>query len=250
MPKIIKRRPVKKKLADETEVTTHARHALDAIKAKQRQTITIISAIAVVAFLLVAFKFYMSSQSEKIFDLQREAFTYYYKEKPHDTLPDAERWKKALELFQKSVDVKITPTALYYLGNCYFNLGDYENAIKQYSLFSDKLSGEYETLPLVYQKLASAYFKTGKNDKALETLGRLAQVKNGNFKDTALLMEARYYEGKGDTAKAIEKYKTLSAEFPASPWSAEATAKVTQGLKKEEPAAALQMTPPQEPVKK
>ena len=39
------------------------------------------------------------------------------------------------------------------------------------------------------------------NDKALETLGKLSKVNNGIFRDTALVLEARYYER---TAKFIE----------------------------------------------
>lgn len=250
MPKIIKKRPVKKRPVEEEEVANAARHALDTLKAKQRQTIIIVAAIAIVAILIAAVNFYTSSQNNKVEDLQKEAFMYYYGEKPYDNLPDADRWAKARDLFQGSVEVKLTPTSLYYLGNSYYNLGDYGNAIKQYTLFTDKLGSEYEMLPLVYQKLAAAYFKTGSNDKALEVLGKLAQLKNGNFKDTALLMEARYYEGIGDRPKAIEKYRQLAGEFPQSPWSPEATAKVTQAERPAEPADTQQSTPPQEPVTK
>ncbi|NOZ70263.1 MAG: tetratricopeptide repeat protein, partial [Deferribacteres bacterium] len=109
---------------------------------------------------------------------------------------------------------------------CYFNLGDFDNAIRQYNAFIDKFSSNKEILPLVYQKLAAAYFKTKQNDKALETLARLAEIEDGAFKDTALVLEARYYERAGEDAKALEKYKELSTEFPASPWSAEAASKI------------------------
>ena len=94
-------------------------------------------------------------------------------------------------------------------------------------MFAGKFSNDDIIFPLVYQKLVSAYFKTGKNDIAIETLAKLAKIRSGAFRDTALSMEARHYEEIGDNVKAQEKYRALSSEFPNSPWSAEATAKVS-----------------------
>jgi len=244
MPKIIKKKPAKKKPAQEPEVKTAALGALDLMKQKRRQAITVVSVVVIVALALIIFETYTSSQNRKIHDLEVEAAHYYYGGKPYDTMPEAERWKKALDLYKRSVDIKATPTALYYLGNCYYNLSDYENAIKQYTVFAGKFRSNYGILPLVYQKLADAYFKTGKNEKALETLGDLAGVKNGIFRDTALHMEANYYERIGETAKAQERYKALASEFPASPWAPEATAKVVQSEKKENTGTAAGQTPP------
>jgi tetratricopeptide (TPR) repeat protein len=245
MPKIIKKRPVKKKPSQEPEVKTAALEALDLVKQRRKQAIMIVSVVAVVALILIGFKMYTSSQDQKTHDLEMEANAYYYGEAPYTAQPPAERWKKALDLYKKSVDIKATPTALYYLGNCYYNLADYENAVKQYTLFTDRFSGNSEILPLVYQKLAAAYFKTGKNDKALEALASLAKVKKGAFRDTALHMEANYYERVGDTAKAQERYKAIAGEFPSSPWAPEATAKVAQSVKKENAGPPTGQTPPQ-----
>ncbi|RJQ56974.1 MAG: tetratricopeptide repeat protein [Nitrospiraceae bacterium] len=237
MPRIIKKKPVKKKPLKEPEVKTAALEALDLMKQRRKQAIIIISVIAAAALLLVIFKFYVSSQNQKAHSFELEAAKYYYREKPYDALPDEERWKKALDLYKKSVEVKATPSALFYLGNSYYNLGDYENAIKQYDIFTDKFSKNHAVLPLVYQKLASAYFRTGKNDRALETLGNLSKAGNGVFRDTALHLEANYYESAGDTVKAMEKYKALADEFPGSPWAGEATAKIAQSAKKENTGA-------------
>lgn len=246
MPKIIKKKPVKRKPVEETEeVRSAALHALEAVKQRQKQAIIIVAVIVVAAVLLIGFNLYSSSRSQKASELEVEASRYYYREKPYDTMPDAERMKKALELYQGSFDAKSTPTALYYVGNSYFNLNDYENAIKQYTLFTEKFSSDYGILPLVYQKLASAYLKAGKSDKALETLGKLAGIRNGMFRDTALFMEARYYEGIGDTPKAQERYKVIAAEFPASPWAPEATAKTKEPVKQDDGTTPEQ--PPQAP---
>jgi tetratricopeptide (TPR) repeat protein len=234
MPKIIKRRPSKKKHVEKSEeVKTAALHAFDAIKAKQMQVTILISVIAVIAIIVIVFKLYTSSQNNKAHELEIKANSIYYTVNPNNPLSEADKWKKALELYKQAVDVKATPAALFSLGNCYYNLGDYENAIKQYNIFAGKFSNDDIILPLVYQKLVSAYFKTGKNDIAIETLGRLAKIRSGAFRDTALSMEAKHYEEIGDNVKAQEKYRVLSSEFPNSPWSAEATAKVSGSTRKE-----------------
>jgi tetratricopeptide (TPR) repeat protein len=250
MPKVIKKKPAKKRTVEETEeVKTAALHAFDAIKERQRIVITITSVIAVIAIIVIGLKLYNSSQSDKAHELEMKANSIYYTVNPDNPLPGAEKWKQALELYKQAVDVKATPAALFSLGNCYYNLGDYENAIKQYTVFTGKFNSNDIILPLVYQKLASVYFKTIKNDKALETLADLAKIRNGAFRDTALSMEARHYEETGDSAKAQEKYKTLASEFPNSPWSAEATAKVSGNTRKDT-AIIEQTQPPAEAVKK
>ena len=227
MPKVIKKRPAKKKPVQENEVKSAALEALDKIKERQKQVIIGVSIVVAIVVLYAAYAIYSSSMSDKAYSLERDAYKYYYGEMADKSLSEEARWKKALELYKKSVDAKVTPSALFYTGNCYYNLKDYDNAVKEYSRFADKFSSDKRILPLVYQKLSSAYLKTNQKDKALASLGKLAAVDNGIFKDTALILEARYYESAGEKGKALEKYKEIKTGFPASPWSAEANARVS-----------------------
>ena len=227
MPKIIKKKVVKKKTKQEEEVKSVALQAVESLRKKQKQIIIGVSVLIFILALLFIFSLYSSSQHEKAYLIELEATNYYYGEKVDKSLSQVDRWKKAIELYQQSVDLKATPTALYYLGNCYFNLSDYENAIKQYNIFAEKFGGNTKILPLVYQKLASSYFKTNQNDLALSTLGKLGNVANGIFKDTALIFEARYYDAAGESGKAMEIYTVLARDFPASPWAAEANSKIS-----------------------
>lgn len=250
MPKVIKKKPAKKRNVEKTEdVKSAALHAIDAIKGRQRQVIIITTAIAAIAVILIVLKLYSSSQNNKAHELEMKADSIYYSVNPDSLLPQAEKWKQALELYKQSVDAKATPTALFSLGNCYYNLGDYENAIKQYNAFAGKFGNNNIILPLVYQKLVSAYYKTGKNDAAADTLAKLSKIGNGAFKDTALSMEARHYEEIGDTAKAQEKYKALVSEFPNSPWSVEAAAKVSGGTVKDAATSEQTQPAPEKPEK-
>jgi len=224
-------------------------HAIDAIKGRQRQVIIISAAIVAIAVIVIVLKLYNSSQNNKAHELEMKADSIYYSVNPDNPLLQTEKWKQALELYKQSVDVKATPTALFLTGNCYYNLGDYENAIKQYNTFAGKFGNDNIILPLVYQKLVSAYYKTGKNDTAADTLSKLSKIRNGAFRDTALSMEASHYEETGDSAKAQEKYKELVSEFPNSPWSAEAAAKVSSSTGKNT-ATSEQTQPVSEAPKK
>jgi len=250
MPKVIKKKPAKKRNVEKAEdVKSAALHAIDAIKGRQRQVIIITTVIAAIAIIVIVLKLYSSSQNNKAHELEMKADSIYYSVNPDNPLPQTEKWKEALELYRQSVDVKAAPTALFSLGNCYYNLGDYEDAIKQYNTFAGKFGNDDIILPLVYQKLVSAYYKTGKNDAAADTLARLSKIRNGTFRDTALSMEASHYEEIGNSAKAQEIYKALVSEFPNSPWSAEAAAKVS-GSTGKNTATSEQAQPVSEAPKK
>jgi tetratricopeptide (TPR) repeat protein len=237
MPKIIKKRPARKKPVQEDEVKSAALQALDKIKERQRQVITGLSAVAVMVVLYVAFALYSSSLQSRAYSLEREAYQQYYGETSVESTSAEEKWKTALNLYNKSLDVKETPSALFYAGNCYYNLKDYDNAIKQYTRFIDTFSSDKGILPLVYQKLASAYFQTNQNDKGLAALAGLKEVDSGIFRDTALVLEARQYERTEEKEKALETYRKIIADFPASPWGTEANSKVSAEEKKQEASA-------------
>lgn len=226
MPKIIKKRTVKKKSLQGDEAKSTALQALDVLKKVQKQIIKAVSAVVVVIVLYIMFALYSSSLKNKAYSLEMEANRVYYGSDKDVAVSDEDKWKKAIEIYKRSIDIKATPTALFYLGNCYFNLGEYEKAIKEYSAFNDKFGEEDGIIAIVYQKLASAYFRTGQNNKALETLGELAKVERGIFRDTALIIEARYHEKTGQKEKALDQYRTIITEFPTSPWSVEAKSKV------------------------
>ncbi|UCD35384.1 MAG: tetratricopeptide repeat protein [Nitrospiraceae bacterium] len=237
MPKVIKKKPARKKPAAEEDVKSAARDALDKIRARQKQVVLAAAGIAIIALFLVIALLYSSSSMNKARSLELEAFRYYSGEAGDESMSDEARWTKALELYQKSSEAKATPSALFYLGNCYYNLKDYDKALAQYNSFVDRFSGNMALLPLVYQKLASAYFKTDRDQEALNVLSSLERVDNGTFRDTALIIEARYYERSGNREAAQEKYRAIVSDFPLSPWIAEAGSKLPA---KEEPAGTAE----------
>ncbi|HDN95040.1 MAG TPA: tetratricopeptide repeat protein, partial [Nitrospirae bacterium] len=226
MPKIIKKKAVQKKPVQEEEISGFALEVLNALKKKQKMLITVGIVVAAMLALYLTFFMYSSSLKDEAAVIEKNANNYYYGEVTKLSISDEERLQKALELYKESVDIKVIPTALFNLGNTYYRLGDYANAIKEYDLFVDEFSGNEELTALVYQKLAASYVRVGQNDKAFGVLGKLAKVKDGLFKDTALVLEARYLENAGEAEKSLAKYRELMAEFPDSVWSAEAVSKL------------------------
>jgi outer membrane protein assembly factor BamD (BamD/ComL family) len=237
MPKPIKKRIVKKPTIQEDEVKSVLMKTLDAARERQKHLIIAISAVVGLIAIYIIFSIYSASSKDKAYALETDAYKYYYGIDIKENLTERERWGKALNLYKQSVETKATPTARFYLGNCYYNLGDFDNAIKEYTAFINKFGGQKEIAPVVYQKLASAYLKKNNNAKAIETLDALASVNNGIFKDTALALQARHYETAGESGKAMEKYKELVQLYPASMWSAEAKAKIPKEGDVNKPAA-------------
>ncbi|MEW6601127.1 MAG: hypothetical protein AB1499_09165, partial [Nitrospirota bacterium] len=78
MPKVIKKRPAKKKPVQENEVKSAALDALEKIKHRQKQVITGVAIVAAVIILYAAFTIYYSSMTARAYSLQMEAYKYYY----------------------------------------------------------------------------------------------------------------------------------------------------------------------------
>jgi tetratricopeptide (TPR) repeat protein len=250
MPKPIKKKARKKTRLDEEEVKSRALETISRLKEKRRILIYALSAVGIIVILTGAMMLYSSSVKKKAYVYEQNAYNYYHKINLKDPLSDEQRWKKSLELFQKSADIKVTPTVQFYIGNCFFHLGDYSNAVEAYQDFIDKFRHEQEILPLVYQKLVSAYLKIEKKDEAFNTMKALEQVRDGMFKDTALILQARFYESEGKQDEAQKIYSKLAMNYPLSPWSIEAKGKIEVQESKQKDTGTSGEPPPveKEPV--
>ncbi len=233
MPKVIKKKPPKKKAVKDDEVKSAAFQALDVFKERQKQIIIGVAAIAAIVVLFIVLSFYSTSQYKKASALQVDANNYYYGLADAEA-PEEQRLKKAIDLYNQSLKIKATPLALFYLGNSYVKLGDYENAKKEYNRFIIDFSGDRLILPLVYQKLASVHFRSNENDEALDAVKKLSSLQGGIFRDTALILEARYYDGIGDADKSMALYQEIVDTFETSPWAAEAASKIATATKETE----------------
>ncbi len=226
MPKAIKKRVSKKTGIKEEEVKSALVRALENIKSRKKLVSGLLSGAAVAVFMVIVTFYLFSEDSKKAYALEQEAYGYYYETNLEAPLTQEERWAKALELFKESAELKSTLSTQFYIGNSYFNLGDYDNAVVEYRKYIDQYGSKNVMLPLVYQKLASAFVKQGKSDEAFSILNELSRVNGGIFADTALVLEARLHEAGGKNEDAMSKYRELAERFPLSPWISEAKQKI------------------------
>ncbi|HEX8948132.1 MAG TPA: tetratricopeptide repeat protein, partial [Dissulfurispiraceae bacterium] len=118
-----------------------------------------------------------------------------------------------------------TPEALLNIANCYYALGNYDEAIKSLDEFVRQFS-DPNLVSLAYHKKAMAYMKKGDTNNALGALDSLAKLKGGSLQDVALLESGEMLESMGKPEDAKNKYKELVSKFPNSALAAQAKAKL------------------------
>ena len=135
-------------------------------------------------------------------------------------------YAKALELF-RGIQKKYSGTmsaaiAQYYVGNCLTELGQADEALKEYRLFVTKYSGEKFLLGLVYQRLGYLYGALGKQADAVKAF---EQAETLGGPGVATIELARLYEASGNTSESQKKFKTVQEKLGNTTWSMEAMGK-------------------------
>ncbi|MBF0329720.1 MAG: tetratricopeptide repeat protein [Nitrospirae bacterium] len=213
MPKVIKKRVEKKesKSEDIGGTVTDLRERI-----KERQKILIYAAVATIAVIVSAITFfvYTNANADKASELEAEGMKTLYGLSQGAEIP-VDQYKRALDFFKKSYDTKKSSSALLYMANCNYALGNYDAAIKNLLELNSSTS-ETGMLSLSYYKLASVYAKKGDLENALKTYGNLASIKGSGLQELALLESAKLLESTGKTEEAQKKYKELTEKFPKS----------------------------------
>jgi predicted negative regulator of RcsB-dependent stress response len=231
MPKAIKKRTAKKIADTESGVKDKLVSLKDTIQERRKTVLRYGAIILVVLLAIPAFLFYDYTSRKKAKTLEYEAYKIYQNIYQAQPLTKEERYKKALDIFKKSYDTRKAPSVLLYIAACYYELGNYDEAIKTLKDFTQRYEKEEKLVPLAYEKLAMAYERKSDTKEAMKALEALYNLKGDIYKDLALVESARLLEREGKTDEAMKKYKELSDKFPGSPFSDEAKTKL--GVKKE-----------------
>lgn len=220
MPKPIKKRSEKKASSDEDikETIVDIRQRL---KERQRTLVYYAGIFLVLAISVVAFTVYKKASTSKALELELEGYKLFYGDYQAGLMPPAERYQKAIEMFKKSYASKKKPDVLLYIANCYYELGNYDDAIKTLNDLTAQFS-ETAIISLAYYKMAMAYVKKGDMDGALTALKNLLSIKNSALQDMALLESGKILESTGKTEEAKNRYRELINKFPKSPLLSEA----------------------------
>ena len=227
MPKVIKKRIAKKPADAEEEVKSKLAHLQDTLKERQKTVLKYGAIILVVVFAVTGFLFYAYSSQKKAKELEYEAYKIYYNVYQKQPLSREEQYRKALDIFKKAYDIRKSPVSLFYSAGCYYELGQYDDALNTLKEFAQRYSNEERFIPLIYQKMAMVYLRKGNINEAINAIDSMYNLKGDIYKDFALIEYARLLEREGKTEEAKKKYKELTTQFPDSPFSDEAKIKLS-----------------------
>ena len=229
MPKPIKKRISKKPALDtEEEVKEKFSSIKNTIRDRKKTAVTYGSVFVIVVLAVVGFFLYSYNSRQKATELAYEAYKVYYSTAPQGE-NKTERVSTALDLFKKAYDANKTPATLFYIADCYYELGRYDEALKTLKDFTARYSSDGQVAPLAYQKMAMVYIVKGDTEEALKTLDALYNLKGNIYKDFSLIESAKLLEKAGKTAEAKTKYEELVKKFPDSPFVEEAKTKLGKG---------------------
>jgi len=228
MPKPIKKRVQKKSADTEQEVKDRLVTLKDTIKERQKHVFIYGVGVLVIIIALVGFLFYNASSKKRAGKFEYEAYQIYHGASPIRFINKEDRYRKAIDLFQKAYDSKKSPISLFYIAGCQYELGKYDEALKTLEDFLQRYPDEDRFIPLAYQKMAMVYVKKGDTNEAMKMLDTLYSLKGDIYKDFALMEHARLLEKGGKLEEAKKKYKELTDKFPNSPFTEDAKAKLSE----------------------
>jgi tetratricopeptide (TPR) repeat protein len=229
----IKKRKYAAKNDQEQEILTLA-HKVSAFYATYKKQF-VIAAAAIIAILVIiaGYSLLRSQQEQKAAPLVAIAYEYY---SPASGV--GADYSKALGLF-RDIQKKYSGTmsgsiAQYYIGNCLVNLGQLEDAIKEYGVFVSNYSSNKFLLGLVYQRMGYAYNNLGKSADAIKAF---EQSEAAAGPSVATVELARLYEASGNIPESQKKYKLVMDRLGGTSWAMEAMGKVQSLSPVQQPAA-------------
>ena len=228
MPKQIKKRIPKKTADTEEEVKEKLSSLKDTLKERQNTILKYGIGVLVILLAVVGFLVYSYTAQKKAKGLEYEAYRIYYGNTQIPAVNREEHYRKALDIFKKAYDTRRSPTSLFYIAACYYELGQYDDALKTSKDFIQIYSNDEKFLPLAYQKTAVIYLKKGDATEAKKTLDALYNLKGDIFKDFALMESGKLLEKEGKLDEAKKKYQELITKYPNSPFKDEAAAKLSE----------------------
>lgn len=225
MPKPIKKKIVKK-TTPEIEVKGIISRLKESAGKKKGVFMAITGAIVISAAVITGFFIYNNTLKNKAEKLEYEAYKIYYGLYQKQPVIKEEQYKKAADMFKKAYDTKKSPVPLFYISNCYYEMGKHEDALNTLKELNQNFPDDERFVPLSYYKMALVSLKKGSNDEALKFLDILYKYKTGTYKDLSLMESGKILEAMGRAEDAKKKYEELTKNFPGSPFVEEAQAKI------------------------
>ena len=169
-------------------------------------------------------------KSREALVLEGQAQSLYIDRSFEDQEQTKENLGKASKLYRQILaEYPRTTSArlsLFLLGNTLMEQDDLPGAMKAYQQFLDQNRGDDMLVGLVSQRLAYAHLVNGDQESAVERFSQILSLPNALNKDQALFELAKLEEAGEDTENALSYYKQLVEEYPASPYTNEASLRI------------------------
>lgn len=141
-----------------------------------------------------------------------------------------ENLKEAAELFKQAASNRFwsgsKQEALFYLADCVYRLGNFEESIKVLKKFRENYSSSYFS-PWVQLKLALIYEEKGDYHQAINLYEKVGEkYAQSPVAPEAFLGQARCQELLNNQEKALKAYQTLISKYPLSPQARMAEEKI------------------------
>ncbi|MBR7029197.1 MAG: tetratricopeptide repeat protein [Bacteroidaceae bacterium] len=177
-------------------------------------------ALVVVVGGFLGFKYgYLQPQEEKAQTLFTQGLTYIAQQDYDKALKGEGKFPGYIKLANSYKLTDASNLANIEAGFCYYQKGDYKNAIKYYEAFSPK--GDKTVSAGALAALANYYAASKQVDKAIETFRKAADKADNESMSPAFLLEAgKLLESQKKNDEALKVYTEIKEKYPNSTLSA------------------------------
>jgi len=228
---------VERRHLKENELQTFARQAREAYEQRRRETVMLVSVVAVVGAIAVVYVAWRERVQNKAHALLADAVVVL--EAPVSPPPapgqpqqglrfatERERAQSALTKLKTAADAYPSTDAGLYArfqeGVTYMALGNPTQAAAAYQQVIDR-DGNAIYGQMARLGLAEAQARSGQYDQAIKTFQEMSQRKDGPLPVDGILMQlARTYLDAGKRTEAQQTFNRIVEEFPDSPYNGDA----------------------------
>jgi tetratricopeptide (TPR) repeat protein len=208
-----KKKTIKKKLKEPDEFISFTDHAFRFISRHYRRIITggvILGVVLAAFFLFQKWEERKEAEAYQSFGAALEVYqrldSPYREGSPADFKGLIEKFDGVITKFPRTSSGKLS---LLYKGNLHLKLGEFDEAMKAYETFLQKIGKERLYRLLAMEGLGYAHEGKKEYEKAIEAYGGMLEMGEGLQVANAHLSRGRCYEKLGKKKEALESYKTF-----------------------------------------